>query len=388
MTMFKRLRSLATSPRYKKKDPEFFLWDSEGVFYFWKGRIALYALLKALGVGPGDEIVIPGFTCVVVANAVLYLGAKPVYADVDADTYVLTAETVAPLINDGTKVVIAQNTFGLSPDLDAIMKVAESCGVYLIEDCAQGLGGSYKGIPNGFVAPASFYSTQWSKPISTGLGGIAFTRDKTLIPELIRIGQEMPYPGFLRELSLFGQLMAYPLIHNPRLHYMLVRAYRYLTQQVGISVGSSSGAELKSTKMPEGYGIRMGRIQYWNLKRNLHRLSDLTKARLKSAAFYDDFLSGIGVRVPFRPAYAEHGMLRYAIRVPDKKGFLARARKLRIPVGDWFVSPLHPLEANLGRWGYQRGMCPVAERASKEVINLPTDRPLSIPQLKQLCVDL
>ena len=160
-----------------------------------------------------------------------------------------------------------------------------------------------------------------------------------------------------------------------------------MTQKVGISVGSSSGAELESTMMPERYGMRMGRLQRWKLKKSLVALADIVKARHEAASFYDEFFYDTEIAPPFRPPYAEHGMLRYAVRVRDKERFLARARKLRIPVGDWFVAPLHPVESNLERWGYQSGMCPIAEKASKEVINLPTDRPLTVRQLKQLFLD-
>jgi hypothetical protein len=77
-------------------------------------------------------------------------------------------------------------------------------------------------------------------------------------------------------------------------------------------------------------------------------------------------------------------MLRYAVRVPDKETFLAQAKRLHIPVGDWFVSPLHPVIRDLSQWGYQAGQCPLAEQACREVVNLPTDRPLSHRQLTTL----
>lgn len=77
-------------------------------------------------------------------------------------------------------------------------------------------------------------------------------------------------------------------------------------------------------------------------------------------------------------------MLRYPIRVPNKPGLLENAHRLRIPLGDWFVSPLHPVEGDLSLWGYQAGQCPQAEKACAEVVNLFTDKPLSKTQLDVL----
>jgi len=147
------------------------------VSLFWRGRVAMYALLRALGVGPGDEVIVPAFTCVAVPNAVLYAGATPVYVDIDEATYTADPAAVAAAMTPRTRVVLAQNTFGLSADLDALTAAAQPYGAVVIDDCTHGLGGTYKGRPNGAAADAAFYSTQWSKPISTGLGGIAIARD-------------------------------------------------------------------------------------------------------------------------------------------------------------------------------------------------------------------
>lgn len=76
-----------TKRRYKQLLSQYLKCDSEDIFLYWKGRVALYAILKAMGVQKGDEVIVQGYTCVVVANAILYLGAKPVYVDIDSNTY-------------------------------------------------------------------------------------------------------------------------------------------------------------------------------------------------------------------------------------------------------------------------------------------------------------
>jgi perosamine synthetase len=351
---------------------------------FWKGRVALYAILKTLGIGPGDEVILPGFTCVVVPNAVHYVGASPVYADIEPDTYNLSVATVERLITERTKAILAQNTFGLSADLDPILSVAKERGLYVVEDCAHGLGGSYKGCPNGTVADAAFFSSQWSKPVSIGLGGIAYSRHEEIAARLARIAAEMSGPGLPAELMLYAQWRVRPLADNPRLHYPLVGAYRFLTRKAGLSVGSNSGIELIRPEMPAGYARRMGPLQKRMLQGELSRVGAKARRRQETAAFYDTYLKARGISTPCRPTYAEHGMLRYTIRVPNRDQLLGKAHRLQIPVGDWFISPLYPVEGDLSAWGYRRGQCPVAEQACREVINLPTDIPLSSRQLDML----
>jgi len=353
-------------------------------FSFWKGRVALYAILKSLGIEAGDEVILPGFTCVVVPNAILYLGAKPIYTDINPQTYNICAETIAPWITPRTRAIIVQNTFGLSPDLDPIMELTERKGIFVVEDCAHGLGGSYKERPAGTTAHASFFSTQWSKPISIGLGGIAYVRDEELISKVTEISMKFPAPGKKEELVLALQRLLRPLADHPALYYGLVDLYRFLTQKSGLSVGSSSGSELDTIQMPEGYLKSMGKMQRRSLRRELAMLEEKVQHRREVAAHYDAFFSKKGMAVPFQPDYAYHSMLRYPVRVPNKDAFLEKAHQLHIPVGDWFLSPLHPIRGDLSQWGYQRGQCPEAEKACAEVINLFTDHPLSYQQLSSL----
>ena len=151
--------------------------NPNSVFLFWKGRVGLYAILKSLGIKDGDEIILPAFTCVVAVNPITYLGAKPVYVDIDPMTYNMDVSMIERKVTGKTKAILAQNTFGLAADLDGIFEVANRYKLGVIEDCAHGVGGFHKGKPNGTIADASFFSSQWNKPFSTGLGGYAITKD-------------------------------------------------------------------------------------------------------------------------------------------------------------------------------------------------------------------
>ena len=354
------------------------------LFFFNKGRVALYAILKSLGIGPGDEIIVPGFTCVVVPSAVCYLGADPVYADIDPKSYNITVETISPLLTPCTRVILAQNTFGLSADLDPIMALAEKQGIQVVEDCAHGLGASYKGRPAGTNTHAAFFSTQWSKPISTGIGGIACVRDEELVHKVGELTATLPQPSFREQFLLWAQLLIRPLADTPALHYRLISLYRFLTQRAGLSVGSSAGQELEGTEMPAGYLKAMGSVPYRRFRKLWGQLPEKVKVRQQVARQYDDFLTALGGQPPFSPNFAEHGMLRYPVRVKNKAEILQRAAQWHIPIGDWFVSPLHPVEGDLTPWGYCKGQCPQAERACRELINLYTEKALSPEQLSLL----
>ena len=358
--------------------------ENRSIFTFWKSRVGLYLILKALGVGPDDEVILPGYTCVVVANAVLYLGARPVYADIDPATFTISLATIQPLVTSRTRVIIAQNTFGLSPDYDPIMSSAEQAGIFVIEDCAHGLGSTYKGRTAGTSTHAAFFSTQWSKPISTGLGGILLVRDAALADKISALKSAVPAPSMLEQIILLAQVISHPLIGHQSLYYLLVDLYRLLTQKVGLSVGSSLPGELTTTNMPPGYLKSMGIFQEAGWKHGLKTIQENIFQRRQIAQGYDAFFHANNIPVPYQPDYASHGMLRYVMRVGNKPELLEKARLEHIPLGDWFISPLHPVTTGLEKWFYRPGQCPEAEKACRETVNLFTDKALNLTQLETL----
>lgn len=333
----------------------------------------MYAILKALGVGPGDEVIVPAYTCVVVPNAILYRGATPVYADIEPDTYTPSARTIEPCLTRRTRLIVAQNTFGLSADLTPILNLARRRNLYVIEDGAHGLGSHYREHPCGALTDACFFSTQWSKPVSTGLGGIAYSPHPWLAAKIQQIVAQMPACPRSAELSLAVQRLVRPLADLPALHYRAVDRYRQITQILGWLPGSSGVGELTDTVMPHGYCRRMSRLQRRLLERQLTQLESIISQRRRAADRFDALLRPHGLVPPRRPDYAQHGMLRYAFRVGNKAEFLAAARREHVPVGDWFSSPLHPMTGDLRPWNYHSGRCPVAERACREVVNLYTN---------------
>ena len=108
--------------KYQNQFAEFF--DIKSAFAFWKGRVALYAILKAMGVGEGDEVILPGYSCVMDVNPIMYVGAKPVYVDIEPNLYNMNLDLLEEKITDRTKAIIALHTYGYPVEMDRLMEIA------------------------------------------------------------------------------------------------------------------------------------------------------------------------------------------------------------------------------------------------------------------------
>ena len=338
---------------------------------FWKGRVALYAILKAMGIERGDEVIMPAFTCVVVPNPVIYLGGVPVYVDIDPHTYNMDVNKIETRITKHTKFIIAQNTYGLSSDLDAVNSIAHRHHLTVIEDCAHGFGGYYKGKPNGTVAEAAFYSTQWNKPFSTGLGGIAVTRHQAVAKQLTEFERSYISPSFL-EVSLLRVLYGIrTYLLTSQTYWAAIKLYRWLSKH-NLILGSSQGEELQSPVQPTNFAKGFSNFQAKAGIRQLNKFTKTLQHRKKTAAVYDAFLRTAGVEPPFVPSYAEHAYLKYPVLVKGRDALFKKATDAKIELGDWFLSPIHPIDRNFENWHYRWGDNPVGEKISQHVINLPT----------------
>ena len=122
------------------------------------GTVALHLALTGLGVGPGDEVIVPSLTFVATANAVVYCGATPVFADSDMDTWCLSVPSVARLLSPRTKAIIPVHLYGHPCDMGPLVELAQHSGLRIIEDCAEALGATYEGKPVGSFGTASTFS--------------------------------------------------------------------------------------------------------------------------------------------------------------------------------------------------------------------------------------
>ncbi len=350
----------------------------DDIFFYWKGRVALYALLKSMGVGKGDEVIVQGYTCVVVANAILYLGATPVYADIDASTFNMNMDSLKSKITERTKVIICQNTYGLSSNLETISAIAKETSakyghpVYTLEDCTHGFSGSYHGRPNGTSCDASFFSTQWSKPYTTGVGGFCVVHQDMLKDAMKQMEAEKSRPGFKEVLQLKLMYFTRTYIINDFTYWPMIRLYRWLSRH-NLVVGSSSGEEVTGIEMPEGFFKGQSDTQFKKGLSSLKKLPDVNKLRRKNAETYTEFLQSIGKQHVDKSLFADHIFLRYPLLVNDREHFREEAEASHIILGEWFEAPVYPAYASLDVWKVKPQELPNAMFICEHVVNLPTE---------------
>ena len=356
---------------YKCLIANYLLSDPENVFLYWKGRVALYALLKATGIGSEDEVILSGLTCVVVPNAIKYSGARPVYLDVNPETYNPDIQSYREAISSKTKVLIIQNTFGLSSDVDLITELAREKGLITIEDCTHGFGGSFGNKPNGSYCDAAIYSTQWNKPFSTGIGGFCQVNNPKLRDKLRSVNKDLIKPGFIENGILSVLIWSRKNLINDSTYWFLRNLYRKLSK-VGIVIGSSQGEELKGPVIPKDFFKAASMVQIKNGLRNILGLDSILNKRKEFARIYSDFLKVNNKKYVAEKFWNDHSFLVYPILVKDREVFNKVAEKWKIRTGDWFISPLHPIESNLNIWDLDEKNVPNASYLSKHLVNLPT----------------
>ena len=144
------------------------------------GTTALEIALKAAGIGPGDEVIVPAITFYATVSAVVFVNAVPAVADVDPDTYAISPESVASLITDRTRAIMPVHIYGSIADLDALQKIAHAHNLIIVEDCAHMHGGKWRGRGVGSYGLLSGFSLQQSKAMTSGEGGITLTSDPAL----------------------------------------------------------------------------------------------------------------------------------------------------------------------------------------------------------------
>jgi perosamine synthetase len=346
------------------------------IFTFFKGRVALHAILEAAGIGKGDQVILPGYTCVVVPNAILYRGAEPLYVDIDPATYNLQISALEECLEDNAssgkvKAIIVQHTYGLPADMEAVLEMAARYNLIVIEDACHALGSTIGGQQVGGFGQAAFFSSQWSKPLTTGLGGWAQVNDVGLAERVAEVADKYPKAPGLESFYLHLQYLAFRLLYTPRLFWTIQGVYRKLGHW-GLTSGSSSKAELDCLQ-PGDYHKRMGSWQARTLEGLLRSQTEMAEMRRQRAHQVEQALISRGLPLAMVPEGFDPVWLRYPIRVMNKPELLVLAKAQRVELGDWFLSPVHPNADGWSRAGYAVGSCPVAEEAARQVVNIPTN---------------
>lgn len=151
------------------------------------GTVALHLALLALGIGPGDEVIVPTFTYIASVNAIRYVGATPVFVDSLMDTWQMDPKQFEKKITSKTRAVIVVHLYGHPCDMDSIMKIAREHDIFVIEDTAEAIGSRYKDAVVGSIGDISCFSFFGNKTITTGEGGMVMTNDSTLYDRVCRI---------------------------------------------------------------------------------------------------------------------------------------------------------------------------------------------------------
>ena len=340
-------------------------------FCFWKGRVALYSILKALDLEETDQVILPGYTCAVVPNAIRYAGAQPIYADIALGHYNLDPGSVEDRITSNTRALIVQHTYGIPADVASLKRIANKYGLCLIEDCAHVLVGSkYQGKLLGSLGKASFFSFQWSKPYTTGLGGMVVTRDRDLAKRLNEIQASFQDPPLFQQSQLRLQYILYRSFFSPEIYWFSQKSLHVMSR-LGLFVGSSNARELQGEK-PSDVGWRMSRFQQRAGLAEIDELGQNASHREFVSRHYLESLRQHGWPLERSFDFAGVNLLRFPIQVARKTDLLAASRHAHVEIGSWFESPLHPLPLQKHHLlGYQLGSCPNAETAASNVINLP-----------------
>jgi len=300
---------------------------------FNSGTSALHSILLAYGIGEGDEIIVPSFTFISTANAPLFVGAKPVFAEIEDETYCLDPEDVKEKITKKTKVIMPIH-YGGSPckNIKELRKIAEEYGIILIEDAAESLGARIGNEMVGSFGDAAMFSFCQNKVITTGEGGVILTDSKEIYDKLKLICSH----GRLETANYFtssGQMDYIALGYNFRMPTMIAA--------LGIS--------------------------------QMKKLDKVAEMRRKNASYYTTHLKNIeGITPPMPPANFYHVYQMYTIQVEKrlrdglKEYLLSQGIFTKI-----YFDPVHLTKFYREKFGYKEGDLPITEEISKKVLTLP-----------------
>ncbi len=316
---------------------------------FAAGRVGLYGILRCLGIGAGDDVLVPVPTHIVVANAIRYTGARPVYVDCDLSTYNIDLEQAERRVTSRARALVVQHTFGVPVDMEHAVALAGRHRLHLIEDCVHALGAVIHGKQVGTFGRAAFFSTEETKTISTTMGGIAIADDDEIARLLRAFQRSCAPPSASQAARYLLKLVVYHGLTEPRAHVLARAAYEAGGSRHPLP-RPTAAAELRgerpaqfTTRLSNGQAA-VGLTQLAGLASNLEH-----RRRIASAS----------------PAY-----VRYPVWVEDRSA-VQRAMATRAVLGTWFTSVLE--ESVDPRYGdYLPGSCPRAEDAARHLVNLPT----------------
>jgi perosamine synthetase len=346
-----------------------YLADDQHTLYFYRGRVALSAVLRALELRAGDEVLLQAFTCLAVPLPIVGLSLRPVYLDIDRSTFNINPAEIEARITRRTKAIIVQHTFGIPAEMESIMAVARKHGLAVIEDCSHVLGSKYGGRELGSFGDAAFFSYEWGKPVVIGLGGTAVINSPELLERLRLIYKTFDPPPAMNVLLLNLEYLAYSIVRRLGLFWIMRDLYRTLWTN-GLVIGNFQREELAG-HLTADYQRAMPTLFRARLRAKLLRAETNVAHRKWVRAQYEKGLRELHI-TSLSQMCGDTVLLRYPILTTDKTEVLSMARKRNIELGAWFASPVDPLrEKEWHTVGYQQSSCPVAEEVSSRIVTLP-----------------
>ncbi len=343
------------------------------VYLFDSGRSALEIALKSLGIGPGDEVIVQAYTCVVVINAIRWTGATPVYSDV-VENFTINPIALVKKITPKTKAIIAQHTFGIPSDMDAIMRIAREKGVAVVEDCAHVIGGEYHGKKLGTIGDIGMFSFGSDKVVSCGRGGALIASNDAIGEQIQAEYNKLTYP---KRRWIIPYLWNFPIFVIGKALYKIGIGKLMLA---GLKKLALSGRVIyEKEKKGERSHFKVSRLANslcHILTNQLEVIDEMNEHRTEIAHWYDE---EVYVKEIIKPTKLENSFfVRYPIRVKKPQEVHAYFKKQGILLGDWYDVVIAPDDILMEKTGYTRGECPIAETLAKESINLPTSRHISV----------
>lgn len=302
------------------------------------GTAALRVALKAVGVGPGDDVIVPAHTFVATATAVSETGARPVLADVDPETLTLGEPQLRAALTPRVRAAIPVHLYGYPADMDPIMALARKRGFKVLEDCAQGHLTAYKGRPAGSLGDLSAFSFYPTKNLgAAGDAGAVATQDDALAQIVLRL------------------------------------------RNVGRAPRDSNRHEIV------GYNSRLDEVQAAVLRVKLKHLERWIGRRRKLAALYDKGLAGLPVRTPPRGSGGTlHAYSLYVVRLDERDALAQHLAREGVGTGVYYPLPLH-LQPAYRDLGYKEGAFPQAEQAARTGLALPIFPELREDEVRTIC---
>lgn len=350
-----------------------------GAVSFAAGRMGFFALMRELGIGAGDEVVLSAATCSVMANAVLRCGARPVYADVDPETYGSDAAAVERVISSRTRMIVAQHSFGIPCRIEPIVELARLRGIFLLEDCALTLGSSRRGIVVGNFGDAALFSTDHSKPLNTMIGGLIYTRDGGLLASLRRRRDEGGELCLEKQRALFARmLLEREYCHPGGYGRMALREYasrlrfRSVRPFLDEDFGPGPGSGYPYPARLPGFLALLGVYE-------AERWGQVVRERRELLRRLLDVLDASAVCGRPAPGYRDPEVdvvpLRLAWHDPDGPRLRRRLARSVDVSWTWFMEPIVEARGAREEFGYVRGTCPIQEEVGPRMLNLPCNVP-------------